>query len=100
MSPMRQRSNSDDYAERESPRGRESTKSRLSSSQRMSTNKFGDDENETPSTPPVLAGSYRKGTVNAMATSRAQDAMIRHQVSSIKIHMILNHLLGKNEEKT
>lgn len=77
---MRQRSNSDDFAERESPRGRESTKSRLSSSQRMSAS---NDDNDTPSTPPILTGSYRKGTVNAMATSRAQDAMIRHQVSFI-----------------
>jgi len=28
---------------------------------------------------PVVGGGYRKGTVNAMASSRAQEAMLRHQ---------------------
>jgi hypothetical protein len=85
---MRQRSNSEDFLERESV-GRDKS-SRLSSSdfgsksQRNSTPKStADDEAETPNSPPVvLAGSYRKGTMNAMATSRAQDAMIRHQVAA------------------
>jgi hypothetical protein len=47
----------------------------------MSTPSSVDHDADSSSSPPVLlAGRYRKGTVNAMATSRAQDAMIRHQV--------------------
>lgn len=96
---MRQRSNSEDYLERESISRDKS--SRLSSQKNL-TPKLNDDEAETPNSPPVvLAGSYRKGTMNAMATSRAQDAMIRHQVASslwVSISSLLC-LSGENEKE-
>lgn len=43
-------------------------------------------EVEISSSPPVPppAGSYRKGTIKAMATSRSRDAMMKHQVLSIQ----------------
>jgi hypothetical protein len=102
---MRQRSNSEDFLERESSMSRDkpssSPSSRLSSHRQSSSTprqSLAADEDhhegETPSSPPVvLAGSYRKGTMNAMATSRAQDAMIRHQVAPVLFpHLYLTHL--------
>lgn len=44
-----------------------------------------DNEQNIPSTPsPIsstpLVGNYRQGTVNAMATPRSRDALVKHQV--------------------
>lgn len=41
-----------------------------------------DDETNQPSTPIVIqppVGNYRQGTVNAMATPRSRDALVKHQ---------------------
>jgi hypothetical protein len=53
----------------------------------------------TPPSPPVVGGSFRKATISAMATSRSQEAMTKHQVALSLVLFSDHYLLGTNEEE-